>query len=124
MENRFFRLIIFLGILTMTLGLPNYISAQGIDLEAEHPQAPAAEGQTATSAGLGIGLVPDYEGSSDYTVVPLPYLSIRFANNMSILWVANKASANLVPDRNWMAGPMVEYIRSRASFARRSSKTE
>ena len=27
MENRFFRIIIFLGFLTMTLGLPNYISA-------------------------------------------------------------------------------------------------
>jgi outer membrane scaffolding protein for murein synthesis (MipA/OmpV family) len=98
----------------MTLALPNYISAQGIDLESEHPEAPAVEGQTATSAGLGFGIVPDYEGSSDYTVVPLPYLSIRFANNMSVLWVANKASANLVPDRNWMAGPIVEYIRSRA----------
>ena len=114
MRNSFSILIILLGILTMTLGLPNYISAQGIDLESEHPEAAAAEGQTVTSAGLGIGIVPDYEGSSDYTVVPLPYLSMRFANNMSVLWVANKASANLVPSRNWMAGPIVEYIRSRA----------
>jgi outer membrane protein len=114
MRNLFFTLIIILGILTMTLSLPNYISAQGIDLESEHPEAPAVEGQTATSAGLGFGIVPDYEGSSDYTVVPLPYLSMRFANNMSVLWIANKVSANLVPHRNWMAGPLVEYIRSRA----------
>jgi outer membrane protein len=114
MRNSFSTLIILLGILTMTLGLPNYISAQGIDLEAEHPQAPAVEGQTVTSAGLGFGITPDYEGSSDYTAVPLPYFSMRFANNMSVLWVANKASANLIPNRNWMAGPIVEYIRSRA----------
>ena len=107
-------LIILLGILTVTLGLPNYISAQGIDLEAEHPQPAAVEGETATSLGLGFGIVPDYEGSSDYTAVPLPYLSMRFANNMSVLWVANKARANLVPSGNWMAGPLVEYIRSRA----------
>ena len=114
MKNRFFMLIILLGILTVTLGLPNYISAQGIDLEAEHPQPAAVEGETATSLGLGFGIVPDYEGSSDYTAVPLPYLSMRFANNMSVLWVANKARANLVPSGNWMAGPLVEYIRSRA----------
>jgi len=114
MRNRFFMLIILIGLLTMTLGLPNYISAQGIDLESEHPQPAAVEAETATSLGLGFGIVPDYEGSSDYTVVPLPYLSMRFANNMSILWVANKASANLVPSGNWMAGPIVEYIRSRA----------
>jgi outer membrane protein len=114
MKNHFFTLIILLGILTMTLGLPNYISAQGIDLESEHPQPAAVEGQTATSAGLGFGIVPDYEGSEDYTVVPLPYLSMRFANNMSVMWIANKATANLVPHRNWMAGPLVEYIRSRA----------
>ena len=114
MRKSFSILIILLGILTMTLGVPNYISAQGIDFESEHPEAPAVEGQTATSVGLGFGLVPDYEGSSDYTAVPLPYLSMRFANNMSILWVANKASANLIPSRNWMAGPIVEYIRSRA----------
>ena len=114
MKNRFFMLIILLGILTMTLGLPNYISAQGIDLEAEHPQPAAVEGETATSLGLGFGIVPDYEGSSDYTAVPLPYLSMRFANNMSVLWVANKARANLVPSGNWMAGPLVEYIKSRA----------
>ena len=107
-------LIILLGILTVTLGLPNYISAQGIDLEAEHPQPAAVEGETATSLGLGFGIVPDYEGSSDYTAVPLPYLSMRFANNMSVLWVANKARANLVPSGNWMAGPLVEYIKSRA----------
>jgi outer membrane protein len=114
MRNSFSILIILLGLLTMTLGLPNYISAQGIDLEAEHPVAAAVEGETATSAGLGFGIVPDYEGSSDYTVVPLPFLSMRFANNMSILWVANKARADLVPSPNWMAGPLVEYIRSRA----------
>lgn len=114
MRNRFFMFIIFLGILTMTLGLPNYISAQGIDLEAEHPEAAAVEGETVTSLGLGFGIVPDYEGSSDYTAVPLPFLSMRFANNMSILWVANKARADLVPSRNWMAGPLVEYISSRA----------
>jgi outer membrane protein len=114
MKNSFSMLIILLGILTMTLGLPNYSSAQGIDLEAEHPQPAAVEGETATSLGLGFGIVPDYEGSSDFTVVPLPYLSMRFANNMSILWVANKAMANLVPSGNWMAGPLVEYIRSRA----------
>ena len=62
MRNRFSMLLILLGILTMTLALPNYISAQGIDLEAEHPEAAAVEGQTATSLGLGLGITPDYEG--------------------------------------------------------------
>jgi outer membrane scaffolding protein for murein synthesis (MipA/OmpV family) len=46
-------------------------------------------------------------------VIPVPYVSVRFSNDMSIQWIANMARANLIPDRTWMAGPTLEYIQKR-----------
>ena len=42
------------------------------------PAAQAAD----YSIGGGIGVKPDYEGSSDYELVPVPAGSARFSNGM------------------------------------------
>jgi outer membrane protein len=65
------------------------------------------------AVGLGPGVSPDYEGSSDYEAVPIPFVSVRFSNDMSIQWIANLARANLIPSRTWMGGPIVQYIQKR-----------
>jgi outer membrane protein len=113
LKRHFWTTIILIGILATNLGWFNSVWAQGIDLPSENPAETAAVEQTAVAVGLGPGVVPDYEGSSDYQIVPLPFVSVRFSNNMSIQWIANMARANLIPSRTWMAGPMVQYIRER-----------
>jgi outer membrane scaffolding protein for murein synthesis (MipA/OmpV family) len=68
---------------------------------------------TRGAAGLGLAIVPEYEGSSDYEAFPLPFLTINWDNHMSVDWVGNKGKANLVPHPMWKAGPVAEFIKER-----------
>jgi outer membrane protein len=106
-------IIIFIGILMAGPVLYNHAWAQDVDLEVENPAEAEAAGRTSVALGLGPGIAPEYEGSSDYHVVPVPFVSVRFSNDMSIQWIANLARANLIPDRTWMAGPVIQYIPKR-----------
>ena len=113
MKRYFWLAIIFIGILAATPALSGYAWAQQLDLEVENPAEVQAAGQTAVSVGLGPGIAPDYEGSSDYKAVPIPFVSVKFSNDMSIQWIANLARADIIPDRTWMGGPIVQYIQKR-----------
>ncbi|MBW1980484.1 MAG: MipA/OmpV family protein [Deltaproteobacteria bacterium] len=73
------------------------------------PAALAAD----VSIGAGAGVVPDYEGSDDYEVVPVPYLTVKWDNNMSLDLLGNKAKANLLPSPTWKLGPIFQYIKQR-----------
>jgi outer membrane protein len=113
MKKHFRLSIVCIGILLAGSGLYNHAWAQDIDLEVENPAETEAVSKTAVAVGLGPGIAPDYEGSSDYRAVPIPFVSVRFSNDMSIQWIANLARANLIPSRTWMAGPIMQYIQKR-----------
>ena len=68
---------------------------------------------TQVDLGLGVGAAPDYEGSEDYAVVPIPYLNVKWSNNMSLNWLGNKAKVNLIPSPFWRGGVIGEYIGER-----------
>jgi outer membrane scaffolding protein for murein synthesis (MipA/OmpV family) len=59
--------------------------------------------------GGGIGVAPDYEGSSDYTIVPLPAASARFSNGMYIQLLGLNLRANVIPSDIWRLGPVYNY---------------
>jgi outer membrane protein len=64
------------------------------------------------SIGGGIGLAPDYEGSSDYELVPLPAGEAKFDNGMYIKLLGLNLRANLIPTSwvSWLrAGPVYNY---------------
>ncbi len=65
------------------------------------------------SAGGGIGIAPDYEGSEDYKVVPVPAADIKFDNGMSMKLLGLNLRADLVPDSMWQLGPVANYRGSR-----------
>lgn len=65
------------------------------------------------SLGAGVGLAPDYEGSEDYTAVPIPYVSVAWSNHMAISLLGNKAKVNLIPSPIWKGGLIGEYIPER-----------
>jgi outer membrane protein len=69
---------------------------------------------TQVALGLGIAANPDYEGSEDYTAVPIPYASVNWSNHMSINLFGNKAKVNLIPSPIWKAGVIGEYIPERS----------
>ena len=72
------------------------------------PMAQAAD----YSIGGGIGFAPDYEGSSDYELVPLPAGEAKFDNGMFIKLMGLNLRANLIPTSwvSWLrAGPVYNY---------------
>ncbi len=66
------------------------------------PAAQAAD----YSLGGGIGVRPDYEGSSDYEMVPLVAGTARFSNGMYIQLLGFNLRANLIPSNTWRLGPV------------------
>jgi outer membrane scaffolding protein for murein synthesis (MipA/OmpV family) len=64
------------------------------------------------TVGAGPALVPDYEGSDDYEVAPLPiFRADKGPVNVSLF--GNKLTANLIPHDNWRFGPLVQFRRER-----------
>jgi len=59
--------------------------------------------------GLGLGFVPDYEGSEDYRAVPIVNARLNLNNNMYVALLGNTLRANLVPSRELNAGPLLRY---------------
>ena len=74
------------------------------------PAVQAAE----VSVGLGVGAAPQYEGSEDYSAVPIPYVDVKWSNHMSINLLGNKAKVNLIPSPIWRGGVIGEFIPERA----------
>ena len=66
------------------------------------------------SIGGGIGVKPDYEGSSDYEFVPLPAGSARFGNGMYIQLLGLNLRANVIPSNMWRLGPVYNYRQERS----------
>jgi len=65
------------------------------------------------TAGAGLAMVPDYIGSDDYEVAPLPYLTVDFENHMNARLVGNRIQGNVIPHPIFKAGPVGEYIGER-----------
>jgi outer membrane scaffolding protein for murein synthesis (MipA/OmpV family) len=61
------------------------------------------------SFGLGAGVVPDYEGSDDYEVVPVPFAEAVWSNNMYVRLQGLKLMANVLPHDIFRLGPMANY---------------
>jgi outer membrane scaffolding protein for murein synthesis (MipA/OmpV family) len=66
------------------------------------------------SIGGGLGVVPDYEGSEDYEIVPVPTGSAKFDNGMYVKLLGLNLKANLIPSDFWRLGPVYNYRSSRS----------
>jgi outer membrane scaffolding protein for murein synthesis (MipA/OmpV family) len=88
----------------MLMGLMGFLLALLLVI----PAAQAAD----YSLGGGVGFAPDYEGSSDYEIVPVPYAYAGFANGMYFSLEGLTAKANLLPSSwvSWLQlGPVYNY---------------
>lgn len=96
--GKFYRVIAFsFAMAIMAVGSAR---AQLVPLEFEMPQVVA----------LGIGTVPDYEGSDDYQFAVAPQFRYTIAKQERyIQLVGNELSANLLNHPNWRLGPKVAY---------------
>ena len=74
--------------------------------------APAVQAAD-VSIGGGVGFAPDYEGSSDYEAVPVPFADVKFGNGMFVKLLGLNLRANLIPSDMWRLGPVYNYRKER-----------
>ncbi len=67
------------------------------------------EAKIATKLGLGIGVIPDYEGSNDYTAVPIPFARIDSKTGQYIGLLGTTIRANVLESKMWSVGPVLRY---------------
>ena len=70
---------------------------------------PAKAGIENYSLGIGLGFVPDYEGSSDYEAVPIPYAMVNWEDGKSLELQALKLKATLLRIDALTLGPMANF---------------
>jgi len=84
--------------------------------------APAAQAAD-VSIGGGVGFAPDYEGSSDYEIVPVPVANVKWSNGMYFSLKGLTAKVNLLPS-SWVAGlqfgPIYNYRAKRSDVENNS----
>ncbi len=107
----------FLAAAALMIALPQVAWAQD---EASIPPAgaiPEEVGDNVT-VGIGVGYMPDYEGSNDYRFVPVP-AAIGSIGGFNFTVVGNRASVDVIPDRpgqdwDFQLGPIgvINFMRS------------
>lgn len=65
------------------------------------------------SVGIGAGVVPDYEGSDDFEVLPFPILRIGWGGGRYAELIGGTAKVNLLRSETWDVGPMLNFRRGR-----------
>ncbi len=77
--------------------------------------APTAfAGKVETSLGLGVGWMPDYEGSDDYEAVPIPYAKVTWGEGGYLLLNGTSLRVNLI-NETFQFGPILQYRRERGN---------
>jgi len=100
---------VWFALLTMaaifiSAGLATSALAQDVDVAAAE-----TGGAKENIVGLGIGFVPEYEGSDDMKAVPLLQARFNFANGMNLGLFGNTLRFDMCPDTTWNVGPMLRY---------------
>jgi outer membrane scaffolding protein for murein synthesis (MipA/OmpV family) len=83
--------------------LPDYEGVDTVDV-GEKPQE-----RVTWDVGLGVGAVPDYEGSEDYVGVPLLFARATCPTGRYVEFLANRLEANILANDMWSFGPMIRY---------------
>jgi MipA family protein len=86
--------------------IPDY---PGIDSPRPMMVEEVKKREPAWSVGAGVGMVPDYEGSEDYTGVPLLFARAGWSSGQYMQFLANTLKANLIAGDTWSAGPLLRY---------------
>jgi outer membrane protein len=61
------------------------------------------------SVGVGIGMAPDYEGSEDYTAVPLLMLRAKDESGRFVEFTGKILRLNVLPSKTASLGPVLHY---------------
>jgi outer membrane protein len=76
--------------------------------DLDHGSPPEVKATTYT-VGLGVGMIPDYEGSDNYKATPIPYFRAQMATGQYLQLLGGTLTANLMQGSTWQAGPLLRY---------------
>ncbi len=98
------KLISYICLLMLTAFImPTIANAQSAGLAFEVPQLRNA-------VGIAVGVVPDYSGSDDVTVGVGPSGYVHWDDTYRyVKLVATELSVNVLNDKNWSIGPVINY---------------
>ena len=100
----------------VSMGLSVAAMAQDVPV-TEVPEADTTASGTQWTLGLGAGMVPQYQGASDYKAIPL--LNIRAQNlyhpDTYAQLFTNTFTSNLIPDSGFRLGPMAQFLPKRGN---------
>jgi len=109
--SRALRLV--LGLVTVgVLGLAASGFAQVSTLDLDTGEKPAVRDTTIT-AGLGLAVVPDYEGSEDSKGAPVLYFKSHWASGQFVQFLGTTLMGNVIPSNTWQLGPLLRYRAAR-----------
>ncbi len=92
------------------LGSSGLAQVATLDLETgEKPPVPA----TTLTAGLGLAVLPEYEGSEDYKGAPILYVRNQWTSGQYVQFLGTTLSGNALPSNTWQAGPLLRYRAAR-----------
>lgn len=87
--------------------LLGFVCASAANAQSLEPPIPE---MNVNLIGLAVGSVPDYSGSDDNTGAVGPILRYQFKDSERFfLWLGPTATLNLLNDKAWRAGPMLNY---------------
>ena len=68
---------------------------------------------TKGTVGLGVGMAPDYEGSSDNQAIPMLMFSHRYNSGRFVSLMGFNMRVNLLANENYSFGPSLNYRQGR-----------
>lgn len=98
------------AVIIMTPTMVAYAEGESPDIEGAIQEEPIAEKTRWVTLGIGLANVPDYEGSEDYQVVPVPIVRVDWRNGRYVEFIGSRLRANLVSGvEKWQAGPIINH---------------
>jgi len=107
MKNGLKRTMVLLSV-CMLGAATNSFAAVSMGADMDDVTAPTVK-KTTYTVGLGVGIVPDYEGSEDYKGVPIPFFRAQMPTGQYLQLLGGTLTANLLEGKTWQAGPLVRY---------------
>ncbi|WBH17935.1 MipA/OmpV family protein [Sphingomonas radiodurans] len=100
-----------IGLVALAAALPTAAVAQDVSAPPAGAALPMEDlGRETITVGVGVGYLPDYEGSDDYQFTPVP-AAVGTIDGVNFSILGNRASADLIPGQpgpTWdiQAGPI------------------
>ncbi|MDF1553089.1 MAG: MipA/OmpV family protein [Deferrisomatales bacterium] len=90
------------------LGLSSSGLAQVAAVDLQTGEQPPVEKMTLT-AGIGAAVVPEFEGSSDFTGAPVLYFRGLWPRGQYVQFLGTTLMGNVLPSKTWQVGPLLRF---------------